>query len=291
MRMTRLLAVVASAATLLATAATATSAAPRFEHYVALGDSYTSGPFIPIQRTNPLGCGRSTANYPSVLAAALQVSEFTDVSCGAADTTNMTLPQPVPFNGTNPPQLDALRAGTDLVTIGIGGNDFSVFGTVISTCPDLRASDPTGNPCQRHVTADGVDTIAAAFEKTRPRVEAVLAAIHQRSPHARVLVVGYPRITPSSGTCPDILPFADGDYAWLQQVQQAMNRMLENAAGADGNATYVDTFGPSEGHDACASGGAAWINGRTGNFFVAAAYHPFKQGMAGVAAVVRRHLT
>src|SRR5947208_6663327 len=120
MRITRLLIAVVSAATLLATTAAAASAEPRFHHYVALGDSYPSGPFIPAQRLDPLGCGRSTANYPSVLAAALHTTQLTDVSCAGADTTNMTRPQRVPFNGTNPPQLDALRIDTGLVTLGIG---------------------------------------------------------------------------------------------------------------------------------------------------------------------------
>jgi hypothetical protein len=50
--------------------------------------------------------------------------------------------------GRNPAQLTALGVGTDLVTLGIGGNDYRVFGRVIGTCPGLRAADPTGNPCQ-----------------------------------------------------------------------------------------------------------------------------------------------
>jgi lysophospholipase L1-like esterase len=291
MRNARLLVAVVSAAILLATTTAASaSAAPRIHHYVALGDSYTSGPFIPVQRTDPLGCGRSTANYPSVLADALHVGDFDDVSCGGADTTNMTRPQSVPFNGTNPPQLSALRIDTDLVTVGIGGNDFGVFGTVISTCPGLRAGDPTGNPCEEHFTANGVNTVKTAIGTIVPRVEAVLAAVHQRSPGARVLVVGYPRIAPPSGYCPDVLPFADGDYAWLNEVEQDLNQALGNAVAADGNATYVDTFGPSRGHDACARGGSAWINGKDQNIFVAAAYHPLKAGMAGVAAVVLKQV-
>ncbi|MDT7803094.1 MAG: hypothetical protein QOI78_6527 [Actinomycetota bacterium] len=289
MRITRLLIAVVSAATVLTTGVTAAAAAPlapRIGHYVALGDSYTSGPFIPVQRTDPLGCGRSTANYPSVLADTLGVGDFDDVSCAGADTTNMTRPQSVPFNGTNPPQLGALRIDTDLVTLGIGGNDFGVFGSIISTCPGLRKGDPTGSPCQEHFTAHGVDTVKTAIGNIEPRVEAVLATIHQRSPGARVLVVGYPRIAPASGYCPDVLPFADGDYAWLNEVEQDLNQTLENAVDADGNAAYVDTFGPSRGHDACARGGSAWINGKDQNVFVAAAYHPLKAGMAGVAGVV-----
>lgn len=289
MRIARLLVAVVSAATLLAATATAASAAPsvsRIHHYVALGDSYTSGPFIPVQRTDPLGCGRSTANYPSVLADALHVGDFDDVSCAGADTTNMARPQSVPFSGTNPPQLGALRLDTDLVTLGIGGNDFGVFGGIVGTCPGLRQADPTGSPCEEHFTTNGVNTVKTAIGTIVPRVETVLAAIHQRSPGARVLVVGYPRIAPPSGYCPDVLPFADGDYAWLNEVEQELNQALSDAVDADGTATYVDTFGPSRGHDACARGGSAWINGKDQNIFVAAAYHPLKAGMAGVAAVV-----
>ncbi|MGH3865072.1 MAG: hypothetical protein ACRDQ4_02855 [Pseudonocardiaceae bacterium] len=66
---------------LVITAAT-TVGSPR--HYVALGDSYTSGPWIPEQRADPVGCQRSTSNYPARLAAVLHISDYTDVSCGGA---------------------------------------------------------------------------------------------------------------------------------------------------------------------------------------------------------------
>jgi hypothetical protein len=288
MRTTRLLVAVFSAAILLTTTA-ATAQAAGIHHYVALGDSYTSGPFVPAQRLDPLGCGRSTANYPSVVAAAVKPGEFTDVSCAGADTGAMARPQKVPFNGTNGPQLDALRIDTDLVTLGIGGNDYGVFGSLTGTCPGLRESDPTGNPCEKHFTTNGVDTVGTAITSIQPRIAAVLATVHQRSPGARVLVVGYPRIAPENGYCPDVLPFADGDYAWLNRVESDLNQALEDAASA-GDAEYVDTFGPSRGHDACARGGSAWINGKNQDVFAAAAYHPLKAGMAGVAAVVLKAL-
>jgi len=285
MRLTRLLTAVVSAIVLLAGTATATAATLG---YVALGDSYTSGPFIPVQSLDPLGCGRSNANYPSVLARKLQVP-LTDVSCAGADTSNMTASQSVPFSGTNQPQFSALKVNTGLVTVGIGGNDFGVFGGLVGTCPGLRASNPTGSPCQDHFTAGGVDTVKAAIAGITPRVAAVLAGIHQRAPGAAVYVIGYPRIAPETGYCPNILPFADGDYAWLNSVEEALNAALADAA-AGGGASFVDTFGPSRGHDACARGGAAWINGKDTKLFAAAAYHPLKAGMAGVADVIAAHL-
>ncbi|NIH84739.1 SGNH/GDSL hydrolase family protein [Amycolatopsis granulosa] len=285
-----LLVLVVAVCTVLATTVTA-SAAPQvrhYQHYTALGDSYTAGPLIPLQRVDPVGCLRSTSNYPSLLAIALRVGSFTDVSCSGADTHDMLAPQDVVL-GPNPPQLDALRPDTDLVTLGIGGNDYSVFGTIVGTCPGLRDSDPAGNPCERHFTVDGVDTIKARLPRTRANVTAVLGEIHDRAPDADVLVIGYPRIAPPSGTCPAVLPFADGDYAWLNSVEEELNAALAKAAADDGRASYVDTFTPSLGHDACAPPGRAWINGKDLKPW-AANYHPFFTGMQGVAAVTYAHL-
>jgi lysophospholipase L1-like esterase len=276
-------------------AGAATAATPAYSRYVALGDSYTSGPFIPFLRLDPIGCVRSTNNYPALLAATLGVSSYTDVSCGGADTTNMTNPQSVPLFGTNPPQFNALRADTDLVTVGIGGNDDGVFGNVVGTCPGLRASDPTGAPCKAHFTVNGQDTLLASIAATQGKVAEVVQGIHQRSPHAKVLVIGYPRIAPPTGTCPDVLPFADGDYPYLDSIERALNAALANAATA-GGATYVDTYGPSLGHDACA-GKNAWIQGQSFNLFAAYPYHPLKAGMVGEAAIIAgvlgysRHVT
>ena len=70
---------------------TTTSSEPM--RYVALGDSYTSGPLIPFQRLDRIGCLRSTNNYPSVVARRLGHTVLTDVSCAGADTTDVTRPQ------------------------------------------------------------------------------------------------------------------------------------------------------------------------------------------------------
>jgi lysophospholipase L1-like esterase len=293
MRTARILFTAVTATILLAASALPAAAAlatRSFRNYVALGDSYTSGPFIPAQRWDPIGCGRSTNNYPAVLADKLHVRSYTDVSCGGADTSNLTQPQDV-ILGRNPAQLAALGVSTDLVTVGIGGNDYGVFGRIIGTCPGLRAADPTGNPCQRHFTVNGVDTLKAALANTQVNVTTALRGIHYHAPHATVLAIGYPRIAPETGYCPAILPFADGDYAWLNNVEQALNAAVRNAVAADTNSYYVDTYGPSRGHDACATGGAAWINGKDSGLFVpAASYHPFRAGMAGMANVIYRQL-
>lgn len=292
-RICRLLAAAVLAAATLVGAGAAPALAsttrqlPAQPRYVALGDSYTAGPLIPVQRVEHVGCLRSTNNYPSLLARDLDASSFTDASCSGADTTDMTNSQDLAV-GSNPPQFDALTADTDLVTVGIGGNDFSVFGDIISTCPKLRDSDPTGAPCEAYFNASGTDQLKAEIDQTQQRVADVVAGIRQRSPHALVLVIGYPRIAPPSGYCPDILPFADGDYAYLDGIEQYLDSALQQAAAAGGG-EYVDTYTPSLGHDACATGGAAWINGQQIKLTVAP-YHPNATGMAGIESIVAGYL-
>ncbi|MEC3981088.1 SGNH/GDSL hydrolase family protein [Amycolatopsis sp. H20-H5] len=274
---------------MLAVPGVASATPAHYSHYVALGDSYTAGPLIPFQRLDPLTCFRSTSNYPAWLASNLGIDDYTDVSCSSADTTNMTKPQSIPL-WQAAPQFTALKSDTDLVTIGIGGNDSSVFGTLVGDCPKFTAKDPTGSPCRDSFTVGGVDTMKRRLVTTQASVTEMLRGVHQRSPHAKVLLIGYPRIVPATGYCPDVLPFADGDIRWVDSVEQALNKALADAAKADGKTTYVDTFTPSLGHDACATGGAAWIQGKDLNLFAAFPYHPNKSGMMGVASIIQHQL-
>lgn len=219
--------------------------------YVALGDSYTSGPGIPHQVD--AGCARSDHNYPSLVAAQRQVADFTDVSCAGATTAEMWQAQ-----GANKPQLDALGRGTDLVTVQIGGNDVG-FGSIIATCAHLAAQDPTGDPCERSYEASGYDELALAVLRTAPKVDRVLRAVHARAPHARVVVVGYPDLLPDNGSgCFPQVPFAQKDFAYLRDTEKRLNLMLRVVAGVN-RAGYVDTYGPTVGHDMCKAPADRWI--------------------------------
>ncbi|MFI5609191.1 SGNH/GDSL hydrolase family protein [Amycolatopsis sp. NPDC051903] len=288
------LAVLFVVVSLVAGATAAAAAQPQFRKYVALGDSYTAGPLIPWQQAS--WCFRSNNNYPSWLATRLGIYDedgaFADVSCSSADTSNMTQPQVTPAPSiplaTQSPQFDALSLDTDLVTIGIGGNDYGVFGDLVGTCPTVRAQDPTGAPCREHFTVGGVDTMATAVRNTGRNVAQVVRGVEERSPGATIVLVGYPRLLPPTGTCPNVIPFADGDYAWADSVERELNAAIAEAARTTG-ARYVDTYGPSLGHDACA-GSAAWVNGQHTNLFEAVSYHPFKAGMEAEAALIAQAL-
>jgi lysophospholipase L1-like esterase len=249
--------------------------------YVSLGDSYTSAPLVPVPTGNPIGCGRSTNNYPSDVARVIAPSSFTDVSCGSATTVNMTQPQSVPFGGTNPPQFNALTPSDTLVTVGIGGNDAGLIG-VAETCAEIDITHPFGHACKDHYTAAGTDPNTAAIDATGPKVAGVLQGIHQRSPSARVLIVGYPDGLPvNGGNCWPLVPLSSGDITYFNSLEQRLNSVIASEA-ASNNATFVDTWQSSIGHDACKPPGVAWVNGIVPNS-VAYPLHPNQAGEQNMA--------
>lgn len=256
-------------------------------HYVALGDSYTSGPLIPDQTGAPIGCLRSNHDYPSLVAAGIGAATFTDVSCQGASTANMTRPESV-LVGTNPPQDDALSASTTLVTLQIGGNNIN-FSNIIINCTTLSFTDPFGAPCKAHYTRGGVDRLAQAIRAAAPNVAADLRGIHADAPSAQVLVVGYPAILPNSGDgCWPEVPIAHGDVPYLRGIEKQLNAMLATEAAANG-ATYVDTYTASIGHDACQAPGVKWVEGLIPTS-PAVPFHPNALGERGMAEQVLKVL-
>jgi lysophospholipase L1-like esterase len=266
------------------TASSASADPPAYARYVALGDSYSAGPLIP---TTDLagGCTRSDHNYPSLVARRLGVRSFTDATCSGATTLDLTQPQH-PFEGsTIPPQLSSLTKDTDLVTIGIGGNDLNLFGTLIQTCTGLRAQDPQGSPCTRQLATLGPD-LDAATATIAGNVTRALRAIRQRAPQAEILLVGYLRLVPDRGSCV-ALPLAAGDYAEGRRISRTLNQALKRAARRT-HTTFVNAYAMSRGHDICSA--HPWVNGQVTNRQRALAYHPFAAGMRAVADGVLRSL-
>lgn len=258
-------------------AATAADAATG-GRYVALGDSYTSGPLIPTQSGGL--CLRSSDNYASLTAAKLGDS-LTDASCSGSTTVEMTQPQNDLGVTINPPELNSVTGDTKLVTLGIGGNDIG-FIDIIETCAEESLTNPFGDPCTDHYTSGGTDQLAATIEQTGPKVAAVLQQIHQLAPHATVYVVGYPDILPESNDgCWPLVPIAYGDVAYLRQTEKELNQMLADEAAVNG-ATYVDTYTPTIGHDVCQAIGTKWIEGLVPTS-PAAPFHPNALGEAAMA--------
>ena len=259
-----------------------TAAPTEYEQYVALGDSYTAAPLVPPTDVSTI-CLRSGVNYPALVAEAMPGTELTDVSCSGAQTANVTAPQSGQGGSTVPPQIKAVRRGTDLVTIGLGGNDEHLFARILGQCTQLAQTEPTGSPC-RDSFVDG--DLEAAYLQIHRNVAGVVRAVQTRAPHARVLVVGYPHIVPASGTC-DLLPLAAGDYAFAERVTQGLNDAVR-AGAVDTGAEYVDLWERTAGHDICAAD--PWINGRITSAETALAYHPLAAEQRAAAQAVLARL-
>lgn len=206
---------------------------------------------------------------------------FRDASCSGARTDHMTQFQDVDPDPDNPPQFNRLSAQTEIVTITIGGNDIG-FTEIAESC---GSPTPTGTPCQDRYIVDGEDLIAARITATAPKVAAVLQGIHARAPQADVYLLGYPAILPESGPgCWPTMPIAPDDVPYLRGIQKQLNAMLAAQAAANG-ATYVDTYTPSIGHDACQLPTVRWVEPVI-PVNPAAPVHPNAAGMRGMADAV-----
>ncbi|GAB7002666.1 hypothetical protein JCM18899A_01370 [Nocardioides sp. AN3] len=261
----------ASASATLPAPPAASSRAPRYSRYAALGDSYTAAPGVPGRQSSD-GCLRSSSNYPHQVAAALPVGQLVDVSCSAADTGDVRASQ---MRGL-PGQLDAVAPGTDLVTIGLGGNDLDLFSRLMGGCLQRDPAAATGSPCTDALRP----LVKPALDRIERNLVAVVGAVRARAPKARILLVGYPQIVPASAGCA-AAPFAAADYPFVHGVNRGLSEAVARAAAA-AKATYVDVWSASAGHDICAA--QPWINGLTGPG--AAPFHPFAVEQAAVARLV-----
>jgi GDSL-like lipase/acylhydrolase family protein len=264
--------------------------------YVALGDSFTSGPRIPDQTGEPAGCERSSRNYPALVARQLGISaaDFSDASCSAATISNLTAPQSTD-DGTNPAQFSGLTAATALVTIGIGANDIG-FSIMVARCVITGALYKTAAgamnvngqaPCKERYAPGDAGQVARRIRTAGDHLTRALNDVKHRAPKARIYIVGYPAVLPAEGAdCGSDMPLAPGDVAFLRETERQLNAMLRERAEAAG-ATYVDTFTPSIGHDACSSAATRWIEPVRPSS-PAAAVHPNERGERGMAAAVLR---
>jgi lysophospholipase L1-like esterase len=257
---------------------------------VALGDSYAAGEGLsPYQAgtDTPLNrCHRSPRAYSALLAAGRRpvLGSVRSVACSGAKTSALVRSQP---GNAVPPQVAALSRRTDAVTLTIGGNDIG-FALVLVQCiypgvptPAVRAVVPGRPDCQRRLDPQ----VRAATARLAGRAGAppvpgivplprILRTIHQKAPHARIYLTGYPRLFglsfPERRGCqvgqlgPSPLLVTGNDVRWIRSKADALNAVIKGSAErarAHGiHASYVDVATPFTGHNVCSSG-TRWVNG------------------------------
>jgi len=246
-----------------------------YRRYVAMGDSYSAAPGVPPAPAN--ACLRSQANYPSQLAIKLD-AHLEDRTCSAATIADLSSSQGAGVG----PQIDGLNRKTDLVTLSIGANPTLTSGWFWG-CGSVAASNPQGTPCKDAMKTATGDRLIEAITTEREALTSVVREIHRRSPKARLVLVGYPQIFPTTGSCPDRLPVAAADLPYADEVLRALNSMISDVAKAE-DADYVDVYAATKGHDICAED--PWIQGKDTVVGVAMFYHPRIAEQKAVASLL-----
>ncbi|MBW4716331.1 SGNH/GDSL hydrolase family protein [Saccharothrix obliqua] len=239
-------ALAAAAALLVVTPAQAQAGA----HYVALGDSYSSGTGTGSYYSDSGSCKRSKYAYPALWAAAKAPASFKFVACSGARTADVV---------NN--QLSALSATTTLASISIGGNDAG-FTDVISTC--TFGSDQSCLSRVDQAKSFAVNTLPGLLDN-------VYARIRDRAPAAKVVVLGYPRLYKVPGSCS--VGLSDTKRAAINGAADTLHSVVSARAAAK-SFTYRDLRSSFSGHEICSADW--WLNSLS--WPVEESYHPNRDG-------------
>lgn len=224
------------------------------DHYVALGDSYSSGVGADDYTSESGDCDRSTHAYSQLYADAVAPASYTSVACSGATTSSV-----------NSTQISALSASTTLVSITVGGNDVG-FAGIMQTCV-LDGE------------ADCIAAVNAAEASSRANLAAWLgstySAIADAAPNARVVVLGYPVFYDLGQT--GCVGLSAASRAKIDEGIGLVDDITASTAGSYGF-TFGDVRDAFVGHQICDDD--PWLHSL--NFLhVSESYHPFAAGQSG----------
>ncbi|HEX2145616.1 MAG TPA: SGNH/GDSL hydrolase family protein [Glycomyces sp.] len=249
-RLARTAAIAAAAIAVLSLVPAAAQAQEPGIDYVALGDSYSSGsgagPY-----TDAV-CQRSEKAHPPLIAEELG-ADLTFVACGGATTDDVLTEQ-----------VQALDEVTDLVTIGIGGNDIGWSDAIAACIAPFQNCTPAIEEAERK-----------AKQELPAKLDAVYAAIEERAPEAAVYVTGYPRLFAARNTCDAFGSISIAEQQRMNDAADLLSAVIEQAAASHGY-TYVDVRDDFGGHEICSS--QPWLHGFT---LLDVSYHPKAAGHSG----------
>ncbi|MDP9141435.1 MAG: SGNH/GDSL hydrolase family protein [Pseudomonadota bacterium] len=242
--------------------------------YVAMGSSFAAGPAITEPADNsPWFCFRSRDNYAHHLAK-LRGLSLVDVSCGGATTTDI-LEGGLALLG---PQMDAVTAETELVTVTIGGNDIGYLANLMAMgCNDRTPwLVRTIGAC----TVRSVDQMEQALPRLFDQLVSIIGEVHRRAPDARIVLVNYPTVLPEGGTC-EQLGLSAEQVAQMRDIAEKLAEFTRAAAEGRG-ALLMDAQLLSRGHDVCAQ--HPWIKGmHPPGGALGAPLHPTIDAMTAIA--------
>jgi hypothetical protein len=256
--------------TLVVSFALASTASADLGRVVALGDSLASGTRLgPQVPGSILACGQTTGSYPELAMSRVKHGTWVNATCngghaGVFSSSWSGLPQNPPYqynDGTTiPPQYNSLNGSEQLVIIGSGGNE-AHYGEVMQACMG-HSADYNANTCTSTYGANGAGLLTFT-QSSKTTMAQVLDTVHTKSPNAKILLVGTPRIAPpdGAGCWPNpILTLADAPVwtVWEDSLRQAM---IDDVSTRSSYASYVDSASASgNAHSMCAASTMRWMN-------------------------------
>jgi len=223
-------------------------------HYVALGDSYSSGVGAGDYTSSSGDCDRSTNAYSQLWANANHPSSYVSVACSGATTSDVISSQ-----------LSALSGSTSLVSITIGGNDVG-FESVMETCVIYSTSD----------CVSAIDQAESEMQSELPgALNTTLSDIRADAPSADVVVLDYPQLydLSQSSSC---IGLSTTDRTDLNQAANELDGQIQAAAQRAGD-TFADVRSQFSGHQICDSD--SWLHSVNWTD-IGESYHPTAEGQA-----------
>lgn len=222
-------------------------------HYVALGDSYSSGDGAGNYDSSSGNCLRSNNAYAVKWAAANSPASFRFVACAGATTSSVT-------SG----QLSALSPTTTLVSITVGGNDVG-FASIMQTCVLQSTS-----ACTSAVN----NAKSLATTELPGRLGTLFARIRSAAPNARVVVLDYPRLYYITSGC---VGLNNTKRTALNSGADTLDDVIATAtANAGAGFVFADVRGRFNGHELCTGDG--WLHSVT--IPIGESYHPTALGQS-----------
>jgi len=255
--------------------------------YVAMGDSFVSGPAIAPSQSGSGNCLRSGRNYPHLLANELDIDGVIDVSCAGASSAHLTKDVPVlgKVHDSLPAQEDALTSETSLVTVGVGYNDEAIL--LLASCLSTGAVNASTEPQVADCQDFAKNSIPGMLEDVENDVTSALKEIRRAAPHATVVLVGYLPLLPEPDACPNDL-FKVANQRSTYDVEVAVDDSLRKVA-AKVDIEFVSMRKAGRGHGMCSETGA-WVNGLAVEDGDGVVVHPRAAGMQAVADEVAARL-
>jgi len=248
--------------------------------YVAIGSSFAAGLGLgaPVPGA-PRGSGRSTRNYPHLLASRLGL-RLTDVTFSGATIAGMLRGEQSRAGAWMPPQVDALADDTRLVTITGGGNDVDYIGRLtLGSVPAPLSWLPSVRRGRREF--DTPSQTDARFAELERELGGLILEIRRRSPRADIVLVEYLSVLPADAADPVAgVPRELADWARGTAARLAA---LTRSVGEEAGCAVVPVAAASASHHAWSAD--PWTRGR--RFSPGGApFHPNLSGTRAVAELV-----